>query len=232
MTYMPLDDFDVLTFDCYGTMIDWETGITQALTPIFERHGASFEAELVMARFGELETAAEHGAYVEYREVLRRVLDGLGGHFGFAPSSIERDQFADSVKVWPPFADSARALEALHTRYKLAVISNVDDDLFAASARQLETTFDWVITAQQVRSYKPSPRNFLAAFDRIGAPRHRILHVAQSLFHDIAPASSLGVKTVWVDRRRGMAGTGATPPADATPDLIVTSLDALAQHAG
>jgi 2-haloacid dehalogenase len=140
--------------------------------------------------------------------------------------------FASSVRDWPPFADSSRALTALRGKYKLAIISNVDDDLFAHSARHLDVAFDWIITAQQVRSYKPSVRNFECAFERIGVPRERQLHVAQSLYHDIAPAKSLGLSTVWVNRRMGMRGSGATLPAYAEPDLEVADLDTLARSAG
>jgi 2-haloacid dehalogenase len=122
------------------------------------------------------------------------------------------------------------ALQTLKQRFKLGIISNIDDDLFAASNRRLGVTFDWVITAQQVRSYKPSTRNFTAAFERIGVPQDRLVHVAQSLFHDHVPAKSLGLATVWVNRRRGHPGPGATPPASARPDLEVPDLQSLAAH--
>jgi 2-haloacid dehalogenase len=135
------------------------------------------------------------------------------------------------VAGWPPFPDSAAALARLATRFRLGVITNCDDDLFAASQARLGITFDWVVTAQQVGAYKPSERNFELAFERLGLPRERILHCAQSLFHDHVPAKRLGLSTVWVDRRQGRAGSGATPPAAATPDLTVPDMATLADVA-
>ena len=139
--------------------------------------------------------------------------------------------FGVSVADWPPFPDSAAALARLHERFRLGVITNCDDDLFAASARRLGVEFDWVITAQQAGSYKPSERNFQLAFERIDMPRERLLHVAQSLFHDHVPAKRLGLSTVWVDRRHGRPGGGATLPASATPDLTVPDMATLAEVA-
>jgi 2-haloacid dehalogenase len=135
------------------------------------------------------------------------------------------------VGEWPAFPDSRGALARLKEHFALAVITNCDDDLFAASNRRLGVTFDAVITAQQVGSYKPSHRNFEVAFERIGAPRERILHVAQSLFHDHVPAKELGLTTVWVDRRHDRPGSGATPPTSATPDLVVPDMATLADLA-
>ncbi len=139
--------------------------------------------------------------------------------------------FGGSVGAWPAFADSVEALARLHARFRLAVITNCDDDLFAASNVRLGVTFDHVVTAQQVGAYKPSPRNFEVAFERIGVPRERILHVAQSLFHDHVPAKRLGMTTAWIDRRHGKPGSGATPPADARPDIAVPSMSAFADLA-
>jgi 2-haloacid dehalogenase len=164
--------------------------------------------------------------------VLRAVLEGFGARFGFVPSAAECDQFAGSVVDWPAFPDSTPALQALHTRYRLAIISNVDDDLFAGSAQRLQVPFDWIITAQQAQSYKPSVHNFHLALTRMGVPQHHVLHVAQSLYHDIVPARTLGLHTVWVNRRQSRPGTGATPPAQAQPDLEVPDLHTLAVQAG
>jgi len=132
----------------------------------------------------------------------------------------EAAAFGGSVGEWPAFADSPAALTRLARRFRLAVITNCDDDLFADSNRRLGVTFDWVITAQQVGAYKPSRRNFEVAFERIGVPRERILHVAQSLFHDHVPAKELGMTTAWIDRRHDRPGSGATPPASAVPDVV------------
>ncbi len=229
---LDLNAFDVLTFDCYGTLIDWESGLTQALQPILAHHGVHIAMDEALELYGELEAQAERGEYREYKAVLRQVLEGMGSRLGFAATPIELQRFSESVRDWPPFPDSPRALQALKRKYKLAIISNIDDDLFAFSAQRLQVEFDWVITAQQVKSYKPSLNNFRVAFERIGLPRERILHVAQSLYHDIAPAKSLGLSTVWVNRRHGKQGSGATPPAQAQPDLEVPDLQTLAQKAG
>jgi 2-haloacid dehalogenase len=226
------DAFEVLTFDCYGTLIDWETGIWEALHPILADHHINVSLDKALELYGALETEAERGAYHDYKTVLRMVLEGLGSQLGFTPTSTEMQRFAGSVKDWPAFPDSARALQALKTKYKLTIISNIDDDLFASSAKRLQVQFDWVITAQQVQSYKPSLNNFRVAFDRIGLPQAKILHVAQSLFHDIVPAKALGVSTVWVNRRHGKAGPGATPQAQARPDLEVPDLQSLVRTIG
>jgi len=226
------NDFEVLTFDCYGTLIDWETGILKSLRPIFAAHRIELIPDSVLELYGELESAAERGAYREYKTVLRLVLEGLGARLGFAPTTEGMQQFSTSVKDWPAFPDSALALQALHRKYRLAIISNIDNDLFAFSPERLQTKFDWIITAQQARSYKPSLNNFRLAFDRIGVPQNRILHVAQSPFHDIAPANALGLSTVWVNRRHNKEGSGATPVARAHPDFEVPDLRTLAARIG
>jgi 2-haloacid dehalogenase len=226
------DAFSVLTFDCYGTLIDWESGIWAALSPILASHNVSVPREQALERYAALEAEIESGPYLEYRQVLGQVLDGLGAQFGFAPTAAERAQFGGSVRDWPAFPDSPAALHALQRKFKLAILSNIDDDLFAYSAQRLQTQFDFIITAQQARSYKPSLNNFQLAFQRVGVPPARILHVAQSLFHDHVPAKALGLSTVWVNRRQGRAGFGATPPANAQPDLEVPDLQSLARTIG
>jgi 2-haloacid dehalogenase len=217
----------VLTFDCYGTLIDWETGILAALQPLLVQHGVRATAECLLTLYSELEPIAEHGPYRPYRKILMTVLHGMGERLGFHPTAMEAAQFADTVGDWPPFADTRRALLALKRAFKLAIISNVDDDLFARTQQHLGVDFDWVITAQQVGSYKPSLHNFQQALARIGLPSSQVLHVAQSLFHDHVPAKQLGLDTVWVNRRHDKIGPGATPPAHAHPDLEVPDLDTL-----
>ncbi len=224
--------YQVLTFDCYGTLIDWETGIWQSLLPIFDSHKISIQVDDALELYGALESEAEVGAYKNYKTILRTVLHGMGERLGFTPTSAELEDFSHSVRNWPAFPDSASALQALKTRYKLAILSNIDDDLFAFSAQRLGVTFDWVITAQQVGSYKPSLNNFHAARQRIGLPQNAILHVAQSLFHDIAPAKKLGLATVWINRRHDKPGHGATPPAQARPDAEFPGLRELAEAMG
>ena len=226
------DDFEVLMFDCYGTLIDWETGIWQALGPIFSNHNLLLGRDPALERYAALEARLEAGPYLEYKEVLRQVLAGLGEELGFTPTATELSYFSESVREWPAFPDSSAALQALHSKYQLAILSNIDDDLFAFSQQRLQVKFDFIITAQQARSYKPSLNNFQTAFQRIGVPPARILHVAQSLFHDHVPAKALGMSTVWVNRRHGLAGSGATSPAAAQPDLEVPDLQTLARTIG
>jgi 2-haloacid dehalogenase len=229
---LDFDRFQALTFDCYGTLIDWETGIWEALRPVLRRHHVSVARESALEMFGALEAEAERMPYRDYKSVLREVLQGFGRRAGFEPSDAECEAFSRSVGDWPAFPDSAAALRALHQRFQLAIVSNVDDDLFAATAPRLGETFDWVVTAEQARSYKPAHENFRLALRRMNLPRERVLHVAQSLYHDIAPANALGLATVWVNRRRGRHGLGATPAAIATPDLEVPDLQSLASAAG
>jgi 2-haloacid dehalogenase len=229
---LKLDQFEVLTFDCYGTLIDWETGIWEALRPLLAAHQVELPPEQALELYGELESSAEAGAYQEYKTILRMVLESFGARLGFTPSSAELQYFSTCVKDWPAFPDSPEALQTLHKKYKLAIISNVDDDLFAFSEKRLQVKFDWIITARQARSYKPSLNNFKVAFERIGVPQDKILHVAQSLFHDIVPAKQLGLACVWINRRHGKAGFGATPPAQAQPDLETPDVQSLARQAG
>jgi 2-haloacid dehalogenase len=219
MAPIDFDGFDALTFDCYGTLIDWESGLLTAFRTILGPRGVAVDDEDLLANYGEAETVLEAGPYLRYREVLARGARTVCGEVGVTPTDEELAAFGASVVDWPAFPDSAAALARLKARFRLAVITNCDDDLFAASNRRLAVEFDHVITAQQCQSYKPDPRNFEIAFERIGVPRERILHVAQSLFHDHVTAKALGMTTVWINRRHGRPGSGATPPVEAKPDL-------------
>ncbi len=225
------DRLEVLTFDCYGTLIDWETGIVAGIRRVLDPRGVVADDDALLERYARHEEAIEAAGYLRYREILARALRGVCAEFGIVPSDDEAAAFGGSVGEWPAFPDSPPALARLQERYRLAVITNCDDDLFAASNRRLGVTFDWVITAQQVGSYKPSRRNFEFAFERIGVPRDRILHVAQSLFHDHVPAKELGLTTAWIDRRHDQPGSGATPPASATPDLVAPDMATFADMA-
>lgn len=223
--------FQVLTFDCYGTLIDWETGIFGALRPILKAHGQTvIDAEL-LELYSELELQAEQGGFRPYREVLRLVVRGFGERLGFVPSESEVRSLPDSLANWLPFPDTVAALRKLKSRYQLTITSNVDDDLFAATARRLEVQFDHVITAQQARAYKPSLRVFKLAEERIGVKPDQWLHVAQSVYHDVVPAKSLGIATVWVNRPSPRPGAGAAKAASAQPDLEVPNLKTLADLA-
>jgi 2-haloacid dehalogenase len=228
---LKFDDFEVVTFDCYGTLIDWESGLLKALSPILATRGIDIANETLLELYGALETAEESSAYIIYKDVLKNVLRKMGSQLGFTPAQNELESFSLSVKDWLPFPDTVPALQKLKKRFKLAIISNIDDDLFAASARRLKVDFDWVITAQQVKSYKPSVNNFHSALAIIALPENKILHAAQSLYHDVAPAKSLGLSTVWIHRRVGKEGFGATPQSDATPDLTFADLQSFADAA-
>ena len=231
MSDLDFDRFDALTFDCYGTLIDWETGILAALRPVLDRRNVHPTDDELLGRYAHHEAALEAGPYLRYREVLGRSLRGICADLGAELTDGEVARFGGSVGDWPSFPDSPEALARLKRRFRLGVITNCDDDLFAASNRRLGVTFDWIITAQQAGSYKPSERNFELAFERIDLPRERILHVAQSLYHDHVPARRLGLATAWIDRRHDRPGFGATPPADATPDLTVPDMATFADLA-
>jgi 2-haloacid dehalogenase len=225
---LDLTRYSILSFDCYGTLIDWERGILAALRPLLERHGVALSDDKILETFGAIETAAEAGPYLPYREVLARSVDGFGERYGFQPTAEERASLAESVAQWPPFPDTVAGLHALGKHYQLAILSNIDDALFAKTALLLDTDFAAVVTAQQAGSYKPNPGNFQLLLERLNVPREQILHVAQSLFHDLAPAKAAGLVTVWVNRRHDKPGFGATPAATATPDLEAPDLATLA----
>lgn len=227
---LDLGRFRVLSFDCYGTLIDWESGILGALRPLIAAHGKSLSDDGLLELYGELEAEAEAGEYQPYRKILEGVARGIGRRLGFEASEQEARSLPESLKSWPPFPDTVAALGRLKTRYKLAIVSNTDDDLFAHTARRLEVPFDWVITAQQARSYKPSHNNFKLALERMALPPEQVLHCAQSTYHDIVPARELGLATVWVNRR-GSKGGGATKAAEGRPDVEVPDLKTLAEMA-
>jgi 2-haloacid dehalogenase len=223
--------FRLVTFDCYGTLIDWETGIFSALRPILAGHGKTIEDSELLRLYSELESEAEQGEFHPYREVLQSVVRGFGKILAFHPTESQIRSLPDSLPNWPPFPDTIAALSKLKQRYRLAIISNVDDDLFAATARRLQIPFDYVITAQQARAYKPSPQIFKLAQQRTGVAPGQWLHVAQSIYHDAIPARAMGISTVWVNRPSSRPGSGAAKAASGQPDLEVPDLKTLAQSA-
>lgn len=221
-----------LTFDCYGTLIDWETGIINAFRPILDSHRITLTDEEILETFSELESPIQQREYQRYRAILSEVCREFGKRHSFTPSDNECASIAKSVSSWPPFTDTVDALKMLKARFKLGILSNIDDDLFAGSNTLLQVEFDWIVTAQQVGYYKPSSNNFRKLLETLDIPKEQILHVAQSLFHDIAPAGALGFKTVWVNRLSKRSGSGATPPSEARPDLEVSSLAELVSVLG
>ena len=207
-------DFDIVTFDCYGTLIDWESGIASAFLKT-----TGLPREDVIHAYAAIEPVVERDRYRSYREVLTetalRVAEALG-------QPIPNGDFLPaSLPDWKPFADTNPALERLHAAgYRLGILSNVDDDLLAETRRHFPVDFELIITAQQVRSYKPAPGHFLAARERIGSARW--LHAAQSNFHDIVPVNAMSVPTAWVNRR------GQTPLPGGVPTYEVRDMAGLA----
>jgi 2-haloacid dehalogenase len=223
--------FEVLTFDCYGTLIDWETGILSAIHRILSGHDQKLDDATLLKLYGDFELLSEQGEFHPYREVLRSVVRRFGAELAFTPSAEETDILPDSLATWKPWPDTVAALRELKSKFRLAILSNVDDDLFAATRPQLGVEFDDVITAQQARAYKPSLKLFELALSRINTPAHRVLHVGQSIYHDVVPAQALGLATVWVNRPSARPGVGAVKSAEAKPDFTVSSLGELAAAA-
>jgi putative hydrolase of the HAD superfamily len=229
-----LTGFEALSFDCYGTLIDWEAGISAVLGRWARSRRLSPDTEALLAAFSRHEAAAEAGHPAEaYPAILARSMRALGSELGAEVSDADAQSLAASVPDWPAFADSPDALRALGERYHLIILSNVDNDSFAASSRRLAVRFASVLTAEDIGSYKPSPRNFealTAEASRLGIGQGRLLHVAQSLFHDHIPAKRAGLPTVWINRRHDRPGWGATPapPAEVTPDWEFPSMAAFA----
>lgn len=234
---MELSDFDALSFDCYGTLIDWEAGIAAALRPWADRCGIALDDEELLAQYSEHEAAAELAAPADaYPLILAASLRALGESLDAPATQDETRAFGASVPDWPAFPDSPEALRRLAERYSLIILSNVDRESFAGSNLRLGVEFTSILTAQDIGSYKPSPRNFealLVEAHRLGIERGRLLHVAQSLFHDHVPAKAAGLPSVWIDRRHDRDGWGATPPPPAavTPDWTFTSMAAFADAA-
>ena len=219
--------FQAITFDCYGTLIDWESGILRVLRPLLFEHGKPVADQEILALFAELEPAIQSAGYRPYRFVLEEIVRALGQRFGFSVSIDEAHSLAASLKAWTPFPDTVAALRALKSKYRLGIISNIDDDLFSETARHLHVAFDWVITAEQARAYKPARAVFELALKKIGLAPGKLLHAGQSNFHDVIPAKQMGIATVLVTRR----GPGAVKPASAQPDLEVPDLKTLAEMA-
>jgi 2-haloacid dehalogenase len=225
---MDFSTFTAITFDCYGTLIDWEAGILPALRSVLATHGQSLPDGAILELYGEFEAQAESGAYQSYRDVLESVVRQFGERCGFRPSNTELRSLHESIPAWPPFPDTVAALQKLAQRYQLAVISNIDDDLFAETRKHLAVDFAGVITAQQARSYKPSLNNFRLALQTLGVEPSHLLHAGQSVYHDVIPAQALGINSAWVNRRSARPGVGAVLAASGKPDLEVPDVATLA----
>ena len=231
---MRLSDFQVLSFDCYGTLIDWERGITQALQQLVDAAGGSTRDE-VLEPFGLYEARQQAlTPKLIYPEILARVYGSLAESWGVASTPWEARAFGSSVPDWPAFEDSAPALQYLKRHYCLVILSNVDRPSFRASEAKLGVEFDYVFTAEDIGSYKPSDRNFTYMIDRLathGIEKEHVLHTAQSLFHDHVPANRAGLHSAWINRRGDNSGPGATAHPDVMPhvDFEFPTLEALAR---
>jgi 2-haloacid dehalogenase len=215
-------EFKVLTFDCYGTLIDWESGIFTALTPLARKAGVAEPRGQLLQTFAKHESAQEEETpAMPYSQLLSVVYKRLGREWGIVVTNEEANIFGASVPDWPEFADSVDALRYLKKYYKLVILSNVDRISFRSSNARLKVDFDAVYSAQDIESYKPSPKNFEYMLKRLkddfGLERPDILHTAQSLFHDHAPANRFGLASAWIDRRHAEQGWGATMPPPGTP---------------
>lgn len=232
---MQLTDFRVLSFDCYGTLIDWETGITDGVRPLVTRSSKQLRPDEVLQSYSRHEAAVEEETpAMPYPEVLKTVYDRLARDWNIKTGREEVEAFAASIRNWPAFADSPSALQYLKKHYKLVILSNVDRESFEASSAKLLVDFDYIFTAQDIGSYKPDPRNFEYLIEKLGQAGYEkpsILHTAQSLFHDHLPANRFGLASAWIDRRHQQDGFGATPAPASLPryNFRFTSLAEMAE---
>jgi putative hydrolase of the HAD superfamily len=231
---MKLTDFRALTFDCYGTLIDWESGMIEALKPLTSRISRPLSREAILEAHARHESAQQSETPTKlYRDLLAIVYKRLAEEWSATATWDECLAYGRSIPNWPAFPDSAESLEYLKQHYRLVILSNVDNQSFAASNMKLGVTFDAVYTAEDIGSYKPSSRNFdymLANLKTLGIERRDILHTAESLFHDHAPANAQGLASCWIFRRHGQAGFGATMNPGKIPkvDFRFNSLSDLA----
>ena len=232
---MQLTDFKALTFDCYGTLIDWETGIYDALKPLLAKVDDEVNRDTALELFARLETAQEAATpSMLYPNLLAAVHADMSRHWHVESDEELDRQFGDSVQNWPAFSDSASALTYFKQHYQLFILSNIHREGFAASNEKLGVEFDGIYTAEDIGSYKPDPRNFeylLTHLETRGIGKGDILHTAQSLHHDHVQATALGLATNWIDRRHGSEGYGATvpPKADVRIDFHFPSMAAFVE---
>jgi 2-haloacid dehalogenase len=218
---MKLSDFKALTFDCYGTLIDWESGMVEALRPLTSRMKKSLPRDHILEAHAHHESSQQvYTPAMKYSELLAVVFRRLAEEWGVAASWDECQAYGNSVKDWPAFSDSVEALAYLKKHFKLVILSNIDNASFAPSNRRLQVAFDAIYTAQDIGSYKPSDRNFdymIAKLQGLGIAKSEILHTAESLFHDHAPANKHGLASCWIYRRHDQQGFGATMNPGAAP---------------
>ena len=222
---MASNDYDIITFDCYGTLIDWENGIVTAFQTEAAHDGVELAADDIVAAYGVEEASVESGPYRSYSEVLGETARRVGARLGWNIEPERASFLAASLPNWMPFRDTNAALERLASKYELGILSNVDDDLLAATRKYFTVSFDLIVTAQQVKSYKPGAPHFTQALARTAGKR--LMHAAQSYFHDVVPTTRLGIPVVWVNRH-------ATPvePGGPLPTHEVGTLTELAEFMG
>ncbi|HXF38260.1 MAG TPA: HAD family hydrolase [Blastocatellia bacterium] len=214
---MTNSDFDIITFDCYGTLIDWEGGIINAFQSEAARDGLTLEGDQIIEAYSAEEPKIESGGYRSYREVLTETTRFVGSRLGWNISSERASFLAKSLPDWKPFADTNASLERLARRFQLGILSNVDDDLLTETRRHLTVQFDLTVTAEQVRSYKPGFAHFNEAMARV--PDKLLLHAAQSYFHDVIPCAALGIPVVWVNRKGERSDPGGPSPTHEVRNL-------------
>ena len=220
---MQLTDFDTLTFDCYGTLIDWETGIFEGLRPLLERVESPLTRDQVLEAHARHESSQQkYTPQRRYQELLPIVYKRLAEEWQTPYTLAECVAYGRSIRNWPAFDDSADALRYLKQHYKLVILSNVDNESFSFSNETLQVEFDAIITAEDVGSYKPSPRNFEYMLQKLGERgihKDKILHTAESLFHDHQPANEFGLASCWIYRRHAKEGFGATMDPGSQPKI-------------
>jgi 2-haloacid dehalogenase len=227
---MPLENKKVLTFDCYGTLIDWEQGIVDAMQPILLANDVHLSDEEILIDFGQTEHVVQAAAPdMLYSHVLQQVMYHFGKKYGFNPTHTEAESFSSSIKYWKPFPDTVLALKKLSKEFKLIIVSNIDNVSISATVEQLDVEFYRTFTAQEIGAYKPDEKVFSYVFEKLsreGIQKDDILHVAESLFHDHVPAGNLHLDSVWINRRYDKMNPGATPAVDASyiPDLQFNNL--------
>jgi 2-haloalkanoic acid dehalogenase type II len=230
---MKLSDFAALSFDCYGTLVDWESGIHTALAPLLSRADTGLSRNAALEAFASFESRQQAlTPAMTYSDLLAEVHGQLAAAWGVPRDTVEDARFGHSIGDWPP--DTVEALRYLKQHFQLIILSNVDRTSFQATNQRLGVAFDAIYTAQDIGSYKPDPQNFAYLLDRLnqrGVAEDKLLHVAQSLFHDHVPANAVGLASAWIDRRHGACGWGATAPvsADVRYDFRFTSLGALVE---
>ena len=226
---LDFNKYEWISFDCYGTLVDWETGIYDAVCAVFARHGVRRGRAEILRAFADAEPHVQgSGEFLDYRRVLRDVMQIMAWQASIRLRESEADALYESLPRWPVFPEAPAAIGELKARYRLAIISNVDDDPFELTRRELGVEFDAVVTSQQAGSYKPDLRNFELAQRSMGVERDRWLHVGESLYHDIGPADRIGIDSVWVSRACRGGGTRRT---DVVPTRTVPDLATLARLA-